>query len=91
MSAKRRGTASTPARPPGRRPAASLSPLPPPEEVFVDWLLSVPHDADLGEAARRQVALIDGCVELHHDAQRLRLMLIAIGGAGAQGQPPKSL
>ena len=51
----------------GRREVRSLdaatmrviSPPPPPEEVFIDWLMSVPHDADLEAAARCKIALID--------------------------------
>lgn len=34
-------------RPLGREALARISPLPPPEEVFFDWLVSVPHGACL--------------------------------------------
>ena len=44
----------------------AVSPLPPPEEVFSDWLLSVPHDADLEAAALKKIALIDRCGHLPH-------------------------
>ena len=46
-------------RPLGREALARISPLPPPEEVFFDWLVSVPHGACLEEAARREIARID--------------------------------
>jgi len=61
----------------------AVSPLPPPEEVFADWLLSVPHDADLEAAARGEIALIDGCGTLHPDVQRLRTLLAVVAGASA--------
>ena len=36
-----------------------ISPLPPPEEIFVDWLMSVPHGDCLEAAARYQIEMID--------------------------------
>jgi len=61
----------------------AISPLPPPEEVFIDWLMSVPHDADLEAAARRKIALIDRCGSLHPDVFRLRTLLAVLAGTGA--------
>ncbi|MGX8008421.1 hypothetical protein ACVDG8_005075 [Mesorhizobium sp. ORM8.1] len=61
----------------------AVSPLPPPEEVFADWLLSVPHDADLEAAALKKIALIDHCGSLHPDLQRLRTLLAAVAGTSA--------
>ena len=75
-------------RAPGRsRPlradgAARVSPLPPPDEVFADWLLSVPHGADIATAARRQVELIDGWGRSHPDVACLRMLLVAVAGEG---------
>jgi len=67
-----------------RRPGFSLdpgvSPLPPPDEVFADWLLSVPHGADIATAARRQVELIDDRGLTHPDVACLRMLLVAIAG-----------
>ena len=61
---------------------ASVSPLPPPEEVFIDWLMSVPHGVDIEEAACRQIAVIDRHVSLHPDVQHLRTLLLAVAGSG---------
>ena len=58
----------------------AISPLPPPEEVFADWLLSVPHGADLAAAAREQIALIDRRMPFHPDVQCLRMLLAAVAG-----------
>ncbi len=58
----------------------AISPLPPPEEVFADWLLSVPHNADLAAAARRQIALIDRRSVSHPGVQCLRMLLTAVAG-----------
>lgn len=70
---------------------ASISPLPPPEEVFVDWLMSMPHGADIEAAARRQIASIDRRMPLHPDAQRLRVLLVAVAGAGDWPKPVNNL
>jgi len=61
---------------------AKISPLPPPEEVFVDWLLSVPPGADLETAARRQILSIDARGVLHPDVLCLRALLVAVAGSG---------
>lgn len=59
---------------------ASVSPLPPPEEVFIDWLMALPYDACIETAARGQIALIDKRNLLHPDVQYLRTLLVAIAG-----------
>lgn len=58
----------------------AVSPLPPPEEVFSDWLLSVPHDADLEAEALRKIAVIDRGGTLHPDVLRLRTLLAVVAG-----------
>ena len=63
-----------------RRDMARISPLPPPSEIFADWLLSVPHDADLEAAARAQIALIDRSTVIHPDLSCLRMLLLALAG-----------
>ena len=65
-----------------RTDAAGISPLPSPEDVFVEWLLSLPHDADIEDAARRQVELIDRCAVVHADILCLRLLLVAVAEGG---------
>lgn len=70
---------------------AAISPLPPPEEVFIDWLLSVPHDADLEEAARRKIAVIDRCGLLHPDLFKLRTLLAVVAGTGGWPKPVSNL
>ncbi|MGB3387300.1 MAG: hypothetical protein WBA88_04890 [Pseudaminobacter sp.] len=67
-------------RPVSPETLARISPLPPPEEVFFDWLLSVPHDADIEKAARQQISLIDRRVRFHPDVARLRMLLVAVAG-----------
>ena len=64
-----------------RRTMASISPLPPPEEVFMDWLMSVPHGDSLEAAARYQIEMIDRRGSLHPDVQCLRTLLLAVAGA----------
>jgi hypothetical protein len=71
-------------RPSGPSMISVISPLPPPEEVFADWLLSVSHDADLALAARHQIALIDRRPILHPDVQVLRTLLAAVAGTGVR-------
>lgn len=88
-----------PGRPERRRRArritaatmAAVSPLPPPEEVFMDWLLSVPHGADLQRAACSQIALIDRRCSFHPDVQALRVLLAAIAGGGVWAAPVSNL
>ena len=59
----------------------AISPLPPPEEVFIDWLMSLPHGANIEGAARRQIALIDERGSVHPHVQCLRTLLVAVAGA----------
>ena len=69
----------------------AVSPLPPPEEVFADWLMSVPHGADLAAAARSQIALIDRRMPFHPDVQCLRMLLVAVAGDGGWQRPLRNL
>jgi hypothetical protein len=73
---------STRSRPVGGRGMARVSPLPPPDEVFADWLLSVPPGEDLAVAARRQVEMIDARAASHPDLDCLRMLLVAVAGQG---------
>lgn len=67
----------------GRADMARISPLPPPEEVFADWLLSVPHNDCMEAAARFQIESIDRSPAASHpDVRHLRLLLVAIAGDG---------
>lgn len=59
---------------------AAVSPLPPPDEVFIDWLMALPHNADIEQAARREVARIDRCNLQHPDIECLRTLLVAVAG-----------
>jgi hypothetical protein len=70
---------------------AKVSPLPPPEEIFADWLVSVPHGACIEEAARRQIEVIDRRNLLHPDVQRLRLLLLAVAGTTHWSRPIPNL
>ncbi|MGB3540738.1 MAG: hypothetical protein WBA42_21500 [Mesorhizobium sp.] len=70
---------------------AKVSPLPPPEEIFADWLVSVPHGACIEEAARRQIEVIDRRNLLHPDVQKLRLLLLAVAGATHWSRPVSNL
>jgi hypothetical protein len=74
-----------------QRILASISPLPPPEEVFADWLLSVPHGASLEVAARKQIALIDRRKSLHPDVLHLRTLLVAVAGDCSWRKPTANL
>ena len=69
-------------RPLDRRAMASISPLPSPEDVFIDWLMSVPHGDCLEAAARYQIEMIDRRMSLHPDVQCLRTLLLAVAGEG---------
>lgn len=74
------------------RPAmAAISPLPPPEEIFADWLMSVPHDADIARAAWRQIEVIDRRASLHPDVQVLRTLLLSVAASGRWSKPVSNL
>ena len=57
---------------------AAVSPLPPPEEVFADWLMSVPAGLSLEVAAQRQIECINRRGSLHPDVMVLRGLLAAV-------------
>jgi hypothetical protein len=52
--------------------------LPAPEEVFVNWLLSVPPHVNLEMAAREKMVLIDQRAPHDPDAACLRTLLAAV-------------
>ncbi len=82
MSARDPHDLSTRPRPREAGEPARLSPLPPPDEVFADWLLSVPHGADLAAGARHQVEIIDARAWMHPDVACLRMLLVAVAEDG---------
>jgi hypothetical protein len=63
------------------RVMAHISPLPPPEEVFLDWLMAVPAKDDLQLAAQAEIDRIDRRGLRHPDLDRLRMMLLAFAQA----------
>ena len=52
VSAQTKPGAAQVRRPIDRHAMAAISPLPSPQEVFIDWLMSVPHGDCLEAAAR---------------------------------------
>lgn len=56
--------------------------LPEPRAVFLAWLLWLPLDADVAEAARREVARLDRVKALPPEAAELRLLLVEAALAG---------
>ncbi|MGB3502229.1 MAG: hypothetical protein WBA44_11435 [Mesorhizobium sp.] len=75
-----------------RRAMARISPLPPPEEVFSDWLVSVPKEDSLEAAARYQIELIDrSAAASHPDVQHLRMLFVAFCGDSAWKGPISNL
>jgi hypothetical protein len=82
MTARDPDGAPTRPRPLRESEMARVSPLPPPDEVFADWLLSVPPGADIKAEARRQVEIIDARASAHPDIACLRLLLVAVAEAG---------
>lgn len=68
-----------------------ISPLPPPEEVFFDWLMAVPHNADLEQAARLEINRIDRRNLSHPGVQRLRMLLTAVAGNTSWPKPITNL
>jgi hypothetical protein len=65
--------------------AESVSSLPPPEQVFLDWLMWLPIEADVQAAARREIARLDRRMPLAPDADRLRTLFLAVLGSRPQG------
>lgn len=79
-------------RPIDRNAMAAISPLPPPEEVFIDWLMSVPANHCLEAAARHQIEIIDrSAVFLHPDVRHLRTLLVAVAGDCDWNKPISNL
>lgn len=75
-----------------REAMAAISPLPPPEEVFADWLLSVPAHDCLEAAARHQVEIIDrSAFAQHPDVLLLRALLVAVAGEHGWRKPIANL
>lgn len=71
---------------------AAISPLPPPEEIFADWLLSVPSEDCLEAAARWQVEIIDRSPAARHpDVCKLRSLLLAVAGDFDWARPISNL
>lgn len=70
---------------------AAVSPLPPPQEVFLDWLMSVPVGVSLEIAAQRQIELIDRRGSLHPDVRVLRTLLAAVACSGNWPRPVPNL
>lgn len=57
--------------------------LPSPEDIFIAWLLWLPDDVDLPEAALQEIAKLDHRAALPPGAKRLRDLLLAVArGAG---------
>jgi len=84
-------TLKTPAEKPDTTivvPPASLGLLPSPEQVFAEWLLWVPRDADLCVAAREQIASIDRRGSRHPNVQYLRTLLRAVAEGESRRQQP---
>ncbi len=70
---------------------ATISPLPPPEEVFADWLMSVPPGICLEIAAQRQIELIDRRGSLHPGVAVLRSLLAAVACSDDWPRPVPNL
>lgn len=88
MSAgKEQATAPGPRKVISRETMVAISPLPPPEEVSADWLISVPPCISIEMAARRQIAAIDTRDLIHPDLQVLRTLMAAVAGRGAWSRP----
>jgi len=71
-----------PLRGPVRNCTTTLSrrSVPSPEKVFAAWVLSVPQEADLEEAAKQQIALIDRYASTDPEVYFLRTLLMAVSG-----------
>ena len=64
--------------------------VPSPAKVFAAWVLSLPKEADFGEAARQQIALIDRHASTDPEVYFLRTLLMAVAGEGATRNPGQS-
>ncbi len=62
---------------------AHISPLPPPEAVFLDWLMTVSTDRDIEAAARVEIDRIDRRGIAHPDLDKLRGLFLAFVGEAA--------
>lgn len=92
MSARHPEGLATRRRRPDRKEMARISPLPPPYEVFADWLMSVPHEDSMEAAARYQIELIDRSPAASHpDVRHLRMLLVAVAGDGCWPRPASGL
>lgn len=92
MTARRQKDIVTKRRAVSQETMARISPLPPPEEVFIDWLLSVPAEDCLKAAARYQIETIDrSTVVLHPHVRQLRALLVAVEGDGGWRKPIANL
>ena len=76
------GSSIAPVSRPGPRMAEAISPLPPPEQVFLDWLMWLPAEADVEAAARCEIARLDRRMPLAAEEERLRLLFQAVLGGG---------
>ena len=76
------GRSIAPVGRPGPRMAEAVPPLPPPEQVFLDWLMWLPADADVEAAARREIARLDRRLPLAAEAEQLRMLFQAVLGDG---------
>lgn len=59
---------------PGARPTGSIRP----EDVFLAWLLALPGNADIADAARREIARLDRAEPLQSGPRRLRQLMIEL-------------
>ncbi|OWJ64574.1 hypothetical protein [Inquilinus limosus] len=68
------GSSIAPVLRPAPAVAEPVPPLPPPEQVFLDWLMWLPAGADIEAAARREIARLDRRMPLAGGARRLRAL-----------------
>ena len=71
---------STTARPATAEPGNAMWPTrrTRPEDVFLAWLLSLPSEADIAQAARREIARLDRAAPLDAGPKRLRQLMIEL-------------
>lgn len=81
MTTSRHKSSIMKGRMPDLKAVATTSPLPPPEDIFIDWILSVPEQQCLETAARAQIAIIDrSAAALDPNVIKLRTLLVAVMG-----------